>query len=306
MQDWKKNSGPGTTVTQAPDNPSAKAGAGQSANGQLAVPNSEGPAMSGFTVDAFHNGRFFLVQPADSGHRAGMDAMLLAATIPDGAAGVLADLGAGAGAAGLAAISRLPELSAVLIERSPAMADCARHSLSLSENAHLAARASVIEADVSLTGSHRRDAGLADYAYDYVILNPPFNSGNDRRTPDPLKAEAHAMESDDLFERWLRTAAAILKPGGQVSVIARPESLAEIFAALGKRFGGVEITPVIPRAGSDAIRILITAVKGSRARLRLRDRILIHEGSGHAFSAQMNSLANGLASWPRQTPSRPK
>jgi tRNA1(Val) A37 N6-methylase TrmN6 len=60
-----------------------------------------------------------------------MDAMLLAATVPHGASGVLADLGAGAGGAGLAAISRLPQLDAVLIERSPVMADCARRSLRL-------------------------------------------------------------------------------------------------------------------------------------------------------------------------------
>ncbi|WP_244577875.1 tRNA1(Val) (adenine(37)-N6)-methyltransferase [Hoeflea halophila] len=256
------------------------------------------------TIDAFHNGGFFLVQPADSGHRAGMDAMLLAATVPEGAGGVLADLGAGAGAAGLAALNRLPDLSAVLIERSTAMADCARRSLALRENAHLASRTRILEADVTLTGNRRRDAGLADYAYDYVILNPPFNAGNDRRTPDPLKAEAHAMETDDMFERWLRTAAAILKPGGQVSVIARPESLAEIFAALGKRFGGIEITPVIPRAGSDAIRVLVTAIKGSQARMGLRDGLFIHEGQGREFSARMSDLANGRSALPRRTKNR--
>lgn len=285
MRDWKKNSGPGTTVTQAPDSKIA----------------DTQPAT---TIDAFHNGGFFLVQPADSGHRAGMDAMLLAATVPEGAGGVMADLGAGAGAAGLAAINRLPDLRAVLIERSPTMADCARRSLALRENAHLASRARIVEADVTLTGNHRRQAGLADYAYDYVILNPPFNAGNDRRTPDKLKAEAHAMETDDLFERWLRTAAAILKPGGQVSVIARPESLTEIFAALGKRFGGVEITPVIPRAGSDAIRVLVTAIKGSRARMGLRDRLLIHQGQSHEFSALMSDLANGRIAVPRRTKNR--
>lgn len=260
--------------------------------------------MAGYTVDAFHNGRFFLVQPSDTGHRAGMDAMLLAATVPDGAAGVLADLGAGAGAAGLAAISRLPGLSAVLIERAPAMADCARRSLALADNAHLAPRARVIEADVTLQGKLRRAAGLDDEAFDYVILNPPFNAGADRKTPDALKAEAHAMESNDLFERWLRTAAAILKPGGQVSVIARPESMTAILQALGNRFGGIEVTPVIPRSGDDAIRILVTAIKGSRARMAMRDRILIHEGSGHAFSAQMYDLGNGRAAWPRRTRNR--
>ena len=112
------------------------------------------------------------------------------------------------------------------------------------------------------------------------------------------------MDSQDLFERWLRTAAAILKPGGQVSIIARPESMLEILAALKNRFGGIEITPVVPRPGDDAIRILVTAIKGSRARMSLRDRILIHEGSGHAFSSQMDDLGNGRAAWPRRTKNR--
>jgi tRNA1(Val) A37 N6-methylase TrmN6 len=291
-------------VTQAPEQDPENRAAGQSATGHSADPDRAGSAVAGYSVDAFHNGAFFLVQPSDAGHRAGMDAMLLAATVPEGATGVLADLGAGAGAAGLAAISRLPDLSAVLIERAPVMADCARRSLALTENAHLAARARVIEADVTLHGNQRRAAGLDDYAYDYVILNPPFNAGRDRKTPDPLKAEAHAMQIDDLFERWLRTAAAILKPGGQVSIIARPESMAEILVALGKRFGGVEITPASPRLGDDAIRVLVTAIKGSRARMCLRDGILIHEGPGHAFSRQMNDLANGGSAWPRRTKNR--
>jgi tRNA1(Val) A37 N6-methylase TrmN6 len=57
------------------------------------------------------------------------------------------------------------------------------------------------------------------------------------------------MDSPDLFEMWLSTACAILKPGGQVSMIARPESLGDVLGGLAGRFGGVEITPVCPRAG---------------------------------------------------------
>ena len=33
---------------------------------------------SDFTIDAFHRGRFHLVQPKGGGHRSGVDAMLLA------------------------------------------------------------------------------------------------------------------------------------------------------------------------------------------------------------------------------------
>ncbi len=258
----------------------------------------------GYTVDAFHNGGFFLVQPSDGGHRAGMDAMLLAATIADGATGSLADLGAGAGAAGLAAANRFPALDVLLVERAPEMAGCARRTLLLAENVHLASRVRVLEADVSLRGNARSAAGLMDASHDYVIMNPPFNSGRDRTTPDPLKAQAHAMDSPDLFEQWLRTASAILKPGGQVSVIARPESLGDILTGFERRFGGAEITPVCPRHGDDAIRILLTAIKGSRARLVLRDRIVIHEGEARDFSPLMNDLANGRGSWPRRVRTR--
>ena len=60
----------------------------------------------GESVDAFHRGRFVLVQPKGAGHRSGVDAMILAAAVPSGFAGRVADLGAGAGAAGLAASAR--------------------------------------------------------------------------------------------------------------------------------------------------------------------------------------------------------
>ncbi len=80
----------------------------------------------------------------------------------------------------------------------------------------------------------------------------------DRKTPDALKAEAHAMV-EGLFETWIRTAGAILRPGGQMSLIARPQSIADIIAACGRRFGGIEITPLHPRPGENAVRILVTA-----------------------------------------------
>ena len=79
------------------------------------------------------------------------------------------------------------------------MADYARRSLLLAENARFASRVSVLEADVSLAGKARVAAGLADDSFDHVIMNPPFNDASDRKTPDSLKAEAHAM-SDGLFE----------------------------------------------------------------------------------------------------------
>ncbi|MGQ3212783.1 tRNA1(Val) (adenine(37)-N6)-methyltransferase [Shinella sp.] len=255
------------------------------------------------TIDAFHYGRFHVVQPKGIGHRSGMDAMLLAALVAGEGPMRVADLGAGAGAAGLAVASRIEKAEVLLVERSPLMADFARKSVALASNAAFAGRVSVLEADVSLSGRARIAAGLIDDVHDHVIMNPPFNDGADRRTPDALKAEAHAMD-DDLFERWIKTASAIIKPGGQLSLIARPESIADIIAACGHRFGGIEITPIHPRAGESAHRILVTAIKGSRARLALRMPLVMHDGPHHAFTSFVNDLNNGRASYPRLSKTR--
>lgn len=251
------------------------------------------------TIDAFHRGAFHVVQPKGRGHRSGMDAMLLAALVADERAIRVADLGAGAGAAGMAVASRLDHAEVVLFERSPDMTGFARKSLLLPDNGRFANRVSVIEADVTLTGKDRNEAGLVDDSFHHVIMNPPFNDANDRLTPDALKAEAHAM-TDGLFEKWIRTAGAIMIPGGQLSLIARPESIGEIIAACGRRFGGIEITPIHPREGENAVRILVTGIKGSRARLALRAPLIMHGEGTHKFSDFVDDLNNGRAAYPRR------
>ncbi len=252
-----------------------------------------------FTIDAFHRGRFHVVQPRNEGHRSGIDAMLLASLVASDGPLSVADLGSGAGAAGLAVASRLAGAHVLLIEKFPVMADYARKSIELPENAFLANRVKVVEADVTLTGKARLAAGLDDEVHDHVIMNPPFNHAGDRKTPDNLKAEAHAM-THGLFETWLRTAGAIMKPGGQLSLIARPESIADILAACGKRFGGVEITPVYPRPGEEATRILVTAIKGSRARLLFRSPLVVHGADGHSFLPDVDDLNNGRSAYRRR------
>ena len=105
--------------------------------------------------------------------------------------------------------------------------------------------------------------------------------------------------TDGLFESWIRTAGAIMIPGGQLSLIARPQSIGEIIAACGRRFGGIEITAVHPREGENAVRILVTAVKGSRARLSLRAPLVMHERGSHKFSPFVDDLNNGRAAYKR-------
>lgn len=246
------------------------------------------------TLDAFHRGDFWLVQPKGAGHRAGVDAMMLAAAVPSAFVGRLADFGAGAGAAGLAVASRCRKATVVLVENSAEMADFARLTLDHPKNEHLHGCASVLAADVTLTGRTREKAGLADGSFDFVIMNPPFNAARDRPTPDALKQKAHVME-DGLFEGWIRSAAAVTKPRGGLAIIARPVSLAPILAALSGRFGSAEIMPVHARADTPAIRIVVRAKRASRGALTLKPPLILHDGPGDGFSVRADAINNGKA-----------
>src|SRR5258707_14530839 len=78
-----------------------------------------------FSEDALLEGRLRLRQPK-SGHRAGHDAMLLAAATPARRGDRVADFGAGVGAAGLAVARRVAGIDLVLVEIDATPASLAR------------------------------------------------------------------------------------------------------------------------------------------------------------------------------------
>src|ERR1700742_4490628 len=78
-----------------------------------------------FTEDAFLGGQLRLRQ-RKSGHRAGHDAMLLAAATPARSGQRVIDFGAGVGAAGLALARRVAGIDLVMVEIDPVLAELAR------------------------------------------------------------------------------------------------------------------------------------------------------------------------------------
>ena len=245
------------------------------------------------TRDSFHRGQFEVFQPTGTGHRSGSDALLLAAALSNDARGMLADLGAGAGVAGLAALARNRHLSAVLVEIDPVMAQIARQSLALEVNSGLASRARVLEADVTLSGKRREAAGLQNRGFDHVIMNPPYHSAAKRAPKDPLKALAHVMREGGL-EAWMRTAAAILRPAGVLYLIHRTESLGEIIAVSQGRFGGLTLLPLHGGPRKPAGRILLRAVRGSKAPVSILPGLILHDHDGRP-TAEADAALNGKA-----------
>lgn len=251
------------------------------------------PAEFETSVDDFYRGRFQVEQPVGTGHRGGSDALLIAAALPEGASGKLADLGAGAGVAGLAAAASNPGLKVTLVEKNARMAALASSNLKLRKNLAFADRTSVLQADITLSGAKRQEAGLGENSFDYVIMNPPYNHEAQRASPDALRSEAHVMGLFGL-DAWTRTATAILKPGGVMTMIYRTEKIGEVSACAQGRFGGIAIVPVHSKIEEGAKRILLRMTKGSRAPLTIMPGLVLHENNGKPTKLA-EALMNGEA-----------
>jgi tRNA1(Val) A37 N6-methylase TrmN6 len=97
------------------------------------------------------------------------------------------------------------------------------------------------------------------------------------------------------LERWLRTAARLVRADGVVTLIWRADGLADVLAALSKDFGAIAVLPLHPKPGAAAIRVLVRATKGSRAPLALLPSFLLADADGKPTAAAEAILRSGEA-----------
>lgn len=245
------------------------------------------------TLDRFLDGRVAALQPRRGRHRAGTDAVLLAASVPVDAHGTIVDLGAGVGVAGLCVARLRPAVRVVLVDCDTTVTALANDSLALAENGDLAARVSVVEADILAREAERVAAGLLPGMASHVIMNPPFHEpGTVRASPDAARAFAHVL-SDEGLEGWMRTAASLLAGGGRISVIWPADRLSALLVAMEGRFGGLGLYPLFPAADRPAIRVLASGIKGSRGPLRLMPGLVLHDEGGRFSPAAERAMRAG-------------
>lgn len=248
-------------------------------------------SASATTLDHFLDGRLLLEQPASGRHRAGLDAILLAACVPVDAEGRLVDLGAGVGTAGLAAATRAPALHVVLAERDEAVASLARANALRPENGHLHGRVEVVEVDL-MARARARETVLPRECAEMVVTNPPFFAPHEvRASPSDPRAAAHVL--DGSLDDWIRVAAATLKPHGRLALIFKGDGLAEILQAMSGRFGALAIVPVHPREGEPAHRLVVTAIKGTRTRPSILPGLILHPVGDNSHLPRAEAILRG-------------
>lgn len=221
------------------------------------------------TQDTLLGGGVRLAQPA-RGYRAGMDALLLAAAVPEGAGEAL-DFGCGVGAVMLCARRRLgPGWRWTGLEREADMAALARSNV---EANAAGAEMAVVQGD-----AHALPADWQN-RFALVVSNPPYFEPGAVSPPGEGRAAAYLAEGG--LRAWLNAMLFACAPRGRIVLVHRAAELARILAVIDRQTGEIVVQPLHPREGEPASRVIIHARKGLRpGPLRLLAGRVLHAAGG--------------------------
>jgi tRNA1(Val) A37 N6-methylase TrmN6 len=233
------------------------------------------------TEDTLLGGRLRLRQPA-TGLRAGHDAVLLAASIPAKPGQAVLEAGCGSGAVFLCLLARIPGLHVTAIERDPGLAALARENAALNGWAD---RVTVLEGDVADPALRQALPPIA-----HAFANPPYWPGG-TRPPEALRAGATHADAVPL-EAWTGCLAHRLARLGSLTLILPAARLADGVAALrASGCGSQALTPLWPRPGQAAKRILLSGRRQGRGPARVLPGLVLHGGDGRADAVLRDAAA---------------
>ena len=226
------------------------------------------------TENEYLGGRIRIRQP-QKGYRAGVDPVLLAASVPARSGQSVLELGLGVGTAALCLSERVDGLSLTGVEIQSDYAALARENASLN-----AADLTVVDADLAVLPDQIKNS-----RFDHVIANPPYFDRNAGHPAGDLGRETAMGEATPLA-LWLDIAARRVVPKGYVSFIHRAERLGDLLAQLPKTLGSVQVQPLQPRVGRDAHLVILRARHSGKAPLRIHAPITMHQGENHGQDAE--------------------
>ena len=203
----------------------------------------------------------------------GMDAVLLSGFIRTDEGSKLIDLGCGNGIIPILAAAKTAARHITGLEIQEYSADLAERSVRLNG---LEDRVSIVKGDI------REVAGIFEAAsFDTVTSNPPYIKGGKGLTnPDEPKAIArHELLCS--LEDVISAAQYLLKPGGGLFMVHRPQRLSEIFVCMSKH--GLEpkrMKLVHPFIDREPNMVLLEARRGGRPQLNIEKPLIVYKSEG--------------------------
>ena len=201
-----------------------------------------------------------------SGHRAGSDAVFLAAAVPARAGDRVLDIGAGVGVAGLCLLARVPGVDVTAVEIDAKLCGACRAECRAEWFRATSSASST--ADVTAPGKSLRAAGLHARRLRSAHRQPALpcrrqskSSAGCRRAPPRMSCATGGLAA------WMRFFAAMAAPKGLLTLIHRPDCLGELLAPARRAVRRRRRLSALSRgAAKPATRIIVQAEEGKPGR----------------------------------------
>ncbi|WP_375254269.1 tRNA1(Val) (adenine(37)-N6)-methyltransferase [Yoonia sp.] len=221
------------------------------------------------TQDEFLGGQLRIWQP-QVGYRAGVDPVILAASIAARRGDHILELGCGVGVASLCIARRVPGVRVTGVELQESYATLARRNSAENQ----------IEFEVITADLRALPVDLRQRRFAHVIMNPPyFDRGAGTSATDA--GRDIAFGGDTPLSDWIAVGAKRVGPRGYMTIIQRMERLPEVLSALEGRLGAIIVRPIAGRDGRAPELFLLQARQEGRAAFRMAPTLVMHEGSSH-------------------------
>ncbi len=232
-----------------------------------------------FTLDSIKDIKLF--QPK-RGYRFSVDALLLEDFISAKQLNTGIELGAGSGIISILLAKRLKTTKIIAVEIQKSLVQCAKRNVELNK---LGDGVEILNEDIKNLKKH-----FPPNKCDFVFSNPPFRKVKSGRLSIDEERAAARHEIKITLNDIITTASYLLKNTGRFYLIYHPFRLIELIGLLHK----AQLEPkrmrfVHSRTGEEAKMVLIEAVKGSGAWLKIEPPFYIYE-EGSEYTAEIKRV----------------
>jgi tRNA1(Val) A37 N6-methylase TrmN6 len=229
------------------------------------------------TEDYILNGKIRLFQPKN-GYRVAVDPVVLASFVALKPRCKVLDVGCGTGAISL--ILKLKERTAEItaIDMDDGTCQICRRN----------AQANSLNLEILVARAGGSYDPLENRFFDVVVTNPPFFSAESSRLSSAKKLTN--FETLDLAD-WISYCLGKLKNNGAFFMIHCASRIGDILETL-NGVGSIEITPLFPKYGKEAKRVVIQCKKNHKSNARILPGLFMHDADGK-YSADLDGILNG-------------